>query len=71
MTARKPFFHSVIQSLLRSLVCKSDFKKGSFPQTHSVLTQFIDRRLRQFHGLSDLFLDLLDFFDELTLVAAA
>ena len=36
MTARKPYFHSVIQSLLRSLVCKSDFKKGSFPQTHSV-----------------------------------
>ena len=36
MTSRKPYFYSVIQSLLRSLVCKSDFKKGSFPQTHSV-----------------------------------
>ena len=34
-------------------------------------SKFIDRRLRQFHGLSDLFLDLLDFFEELTLVAAA
>lgn len=35
-------------------------------------SKFIDRQyLRQFRGLSDLLLDLLDFFDELTLVTAA
>lgn len=43
-------------------------KAGFLKLTQS---KFIDRQLRQFHGLSDLFLDLLVFFNELTLVAAA